>query len=1075
MNSHFEIIDGNTACAKIAYLCTEYASIYPITPSTAMAELYETQSSNKIKNIFNTIPICEQMHSEAGVAGALHGALCAGALSTTFTCSQGLLLMIPNLYKISAEMLPCVIHVSARALSTHALNIFGDHQDVYACYQTGFAIICSNNPQECADLALISHATTYKTQVPIIHFFDGFRTSHEIQKVNNLTNNEIKQFMPRNDIISFKNRRISCSNPQMRGTAQNSDIYYQGLIRTEAEKSKFAIELERKMVEFEKKFHRTYHAYEYIGNPNAKYAIVIMGSASQTLIEAQSFNDDIGIIIVRLFAPFNNDLFINCIPKTIKRICVLERAKIAEDSGNILYQNVVSALYNKRKDIEIYCGSYGLGGKDFNFSMADAVMKNIKLTNAKNFFNVGIIDDINYTSLPIEEKNYNPHFNMMLFGIGSDGTVSASKNTAKVIGKNSSNYIQGYFEYDSKKSGGLTISHIRIGKEEIKSTYKIEKANLICVNNFDCVNLLHLEEYLAKNSTLILNIPLNPDEEKIILPKELTSKIINDNITVYSIQAYEIAKNIGLNNKINTIMQGALFKVLSEINNSNLFTECQKEIKKTYTPFSKEIMQKNLKGFEIGFNFIKQIKITHKNEAQNSVNKSQDFYKMQLSRKGDSIPVSQFDACGILPTNTSHLDTRSISNYAPKFIKENCIQCNKCAISCPHSIILPKLITEERAKELGLSIIPSNRYKQYGYTLCIDTKHCTGCGVCVNVCPAKQKALLLDNKCNLTEQNLQSDLLKTIENPTKELNKLNNNELAFFEPYFKNCGACAGCGESVYIKLLSQLFGNNLIIANATGCSSIYCGSAPFSPFTIDKNGRGISWASSLFEDNAEFAFGIKTGKDINKDNEIIFAIGGDGWAYDIGYGGLDHILHSGKNINILVLDSELYSNTGGQCSKSTPQGASGTFITNGKKHSKKQLGLHALQLKDVFVAQVSLGANTSHCINALKEAVAYPGVSLIIAYCPCINHGFDMSYSNQIMKEAVSCGIWQLFTYNPSKQDNKLNMFELNKTPLSNFLSTQKRFKNISDIDIDNIQKDIEHNKKILNFYFKMYTKITD
>lgn len=1045
----FEILDGNSATEKVAYALTEFASIYPITPSTPMAELYEQDSAKNVKNIFNKVPKVVQMQSESGVAGCLHGSLCAGVLSTTFTCSQGLLLMIPNMYKIAGEFLPCVIHASARTVASHALNIFGDHSDVMACLQTGFAFLCANNPQECADLAVIAHISTLKSRIPFLHFFDGFRTSHELQKVCVPKHSVLKKLLPLKEIEEFKASAISSANPYQKGTAQNSDIFFQNKQAGQVLRQKLPQIVKETMLEFGKTFKRQYNLFDYAGNKNAKNVIVLFGSACETMEEMLENNPDIGIVKVRLVNPFVANEFINILPKTVENICVLERYDTGNNNSEHTFKEVASALnQNNLSNIYLTGGKYGIGGKDFTPSMAQSVIDFVKLGKKadKRFFTIGINDDLLHTSLVYNAEFDNKHYNAMFFGLGSDGTVGASKNTLKIIGENTNKYVQGFFEYDSKKSGGMTISHIRVGNEEIKSTYKISKADFVGVHNFDYLTLLNITKHLKDGAMLLINTPFDASELNSKLTNELKDFLINHKIKVYAINAYETSRRIGLKNRINTIMQASFFSIFNLISRDKALKLLKEKTINEYSSKGENVVKMNIEALEFGFNFTQEIKIRLNESGENiQKNTKADNFALLLSREGDTLPASAFTLDGKVNTHTSKLDTRNISEIAPKIISENCLQCNMCSLACPHSVIRPKLISKDEDLPKNIKVLPSKVLDEYNFALYVDTKHCTGCGVCQKVCPARNKALVMEEKSKLSEQIESEKYLSKIKNPTNKLDRFNLRHTQYFNPYFEFCGACGGCGETPYIKLLTQLFGEKLVIANATGCSSIYSGSFPNCPFTKNEQGQGPAWANSLFEDNAEFGLGIKLGQEINGKDDIVFIIGGDGWAYDIGFGGLDHILTSGKNINILVLDTELYSNTGGQASKATPKDAKGSFLTNSKKTNKKPLSLLALAYQNVFVAQVSLGANSKQCLDAFKQAVEYDGVSLIIAYCPCINHGIDMSESHLEMMKAVTSGHFPLFTFNPNAE-KKFNLQSKNLSSLNDFKSNEKRFEGVNE-----------------------------
>ena len=1048
-------MDGNTAASMMAYKCSEFAAIYPITPSSTMAELCDEWQNAGQKNIFGTSMKIVEMQSEGGAAGALHGALCGGALATTFTASQGLLLMIPNMYKIAGELLPCAMHVSARTLATHALNIFGDHSDVMACRGTGFAMLCSSNVQEAMDFALLSHLSALQSSVPFLHFFDGFRTSHEIQKIDVIDDEVISELMPRDKIAEFKARALNPNSPHQSGTAQNPDVFFQNREACNTYYNATPEIVEKEMKKLAAKTGRNYELFEYVGAEDAEYVVVMMGSGSetceQTIAELNAKGGKYGLIKIRLFRPFSVSHLINKIPATAKVICTLDRVKESGAIGDPIYLDVVSALVESGKQVKVIGGRYGLGGKDFTPTMVKAVLTNME-GEMKNHFTVGIEDDVTFTSLklvPYAATNGDVEFKF--YGLGSDGTVSANKNSIKIIGENTDLFVQGYFEYDSKKSGSLTISHLRTSKDPIKSTYLVEQPNFVACHNLSFLSRYDVLDGIKENGTFILNCKTDLEHINKYVPNKIKQIIIDKNINFYAIDAEKIARECGLNNKINTVMQSAFFKI-SEVIDVDLAVKTMKEAaEKSYKKKGEAVLKANFDAIDRGGEFVKinSTDLVFAEETKQAENAVDDKYyneiiKPIVRQKGNEIKVSAFTADGSVPTGTSHLEKRGIATQLPKWISENCIGCNMCAMSCPHATIRPVLLNEEEFEDAPEGFITKDVIGKNGmkFRIQINPKDCTGCGVCANVCPTKNKALEMVPVEEITEQeevNYNYSLTKKENEQAFPENTIKGSQLK--KPLFEFSGACAGCGETPYIKLISQLFGERMIVANATGCSSIYGGSCPTCPYTKTKEGKGIAWANSLFEDNAEFGLGIAHARKLAGAGDSIWIIGGDGWAYDIGYGGLDHVLASGENVNILVLDTEVYSNTGGQSSKSTPRGATAKFAMGGKRTQKKPITNIAMQYGDVYVAQISLGANMQQAINAIKEAEAYNGVSLIIAYAPCINHGIDMSKSSQEMKLAVECGYFNLFRYNPLAE-NKLTIDSKPTKDYMEFITRENRFK---------------------------------
>ena len=1108
-------VDGNTATTQVAYHLSEAATIYPITPSSTMAELADSMANDNVKNIFgNTLKIVE-MQSEGGAAGALHGSLSAGALTTTFTASQGLLLMIPNMYKIAGELLPCVMHVSARALATHALSIFGDHSDVMACRQTGFAMLCSGSVQEAHDLALVSHLATLHSSVPFLHFFDGFRTSHEINTIEQIDLSKVKEIYPFDKVAEFKKRALNSTNPHQQGTAQNPDIFFQNREACNTHYNMVPEIVEKVMEQFNKLFGRKYALFDYVGDKNATDVIILMGSGGNTAETTVNYLNKVegkkyGVLKVRLFRPFSAKAFVNALPKTVERIAVLDRTKEPGSVGEPLYQDVITALNEEGRNIKVIGGRYGLGSKEFTPSMVSAVFDNLVSKNPKNHFTVGITDDVTNTSLEITRQVHPTQgsvTNCKFYGYGGDGTVSANKSSIKIIGNNTGLNGQAYFEYDSKKSGNATISHLRFGKDEINESYLLDNIDFVSVHNQTYITKYNILKGLKDGGTMLLNTNYSLEELETLMPASMKNEIASRNIKVYTIDAYTIAKELGLGNKINLIMQSAFFKLINIMPFETAKAEMKKMAEKSYGSKGEKVLQSNFSAIESAENSIKELNYptTWANASggcaacKNNKNCSkyyEEFIKPIEKLNGDTLPVSAFNPTGCVPTGTTQYEKRGIATMLPCWNSENCIQCNMCAFVCPHSVIRPKLIDEKDLVDAPETLKVLNAIAEPGKKFVLDFSalDCTGCGVCASVCPSKNKALtMVDTDEQLKIDTANNEYLSNIKTVKSNLFKNNTVKgVGFEKPYFEFSGACAGCGETPYIKVISQLFGDHMIVANATGCSSIYGGSSPTCPYTFDEKG-GPAWANSLFEDNAEFGYGIKLGLKVKQEqlinylnevknnnfsnetkelvdgylnttdaneqrdfrskilsaiklensvnpelvnnittlsdafiNQSLWIIGGDGWAYDIGYGGLDHVLASGENVNILVLDTEVYSNTGGQASKSTPTGAVAKFAAGGKNRPKKDLGMIATMYKDVYVAKVSMGADMNHFLKCVKEAEAYNGVSLIIAYAPCINHGINMTNSQLEEKKAVECGYWNLWHYNPTLIEEGKNPYVL-------------------------------------------------
>lgn len=1036
------ITDASSAVGSVAYKLSQVVPIYPITPSSPMAEHASLLSSKGEKNIFGEDVKMIEMQSEGGVAGTMHGALASHALSSTFTSSQGLLLMIPNMYKLAGECLPAVIHVAARAVASHALSIFCDHSDIMAVRSTGFIMLGSNSVQEAAHMSAAAHMLALKCSLPVLHFFDGFRTSHEYQKIRVFEDEELKELLgnlPQEFISSYKDKQF--------GTAQNPDVFFQNRERNSEKYNKIEENIDEIFKKIKNLTGVSYQPFEYVGNLNAEKIIVAMGSSCQSIeeyIENQK-EEKIGLVKVRLYRPFLAHLFVKALPKTVKTITVLDRTK--ENGAKApLYLDVVSAL-KAFNNINIIGGRYGLGGKDFTPQCIAAVYKNMEKLSPKDEFTVGIDDDMFNSSLPLEKiNNYEDSFAIKIFGLGSDGSVSSSKSTIKILGENYDKYVQGYFEYDSKKSGSLTISHLRLSDNPIKSEYLVKNANLISINNFSFVTRYDCLNGLKENGVVLLNTIFSNEEIGRILPKNYVEKLQAQKAKLYVIDGQKIARENGLGSKINIIMQTALFKCAKLLNDDDIIKNITKSIEKTFAIKGQAVIDKNLAAMKMALSSASEVdvsKLVGKDYIKDNAEYDDKFYNDIMvpikNLEGDKIKVSKFEADGSTPLATSQYEKRGIASRLPNWIKENCIQCGRCVIACPHSALKAILIDTDIAKEDFVKAIGLNGKS---YKVLLSPDDCSGCGVCANTCPAINKALQMVGTEEVYEE--KNKAYKEEIQFKREKQSLFSTAMAkglqFNDSLFEFSGACAGCGETPYIKILTMLNGSNMMIANATGCSSIYGGTFGACPYGKDENG-GIFWANSLFEDNAEFGLGIKLGSQFNQNsNKKVWIIGGDGWADDIGFGGLDHVLASGEDVNILVLDNQSYSNTGGQASKATPTGASVKFADSGKKVAKKNLGQIALTYKDVFVGQVALGGDMNHTIKTIKEAQEYKGVSIIIAYAPCINQGFELANMMNETAKAVECGYWPLYKFNPT--ENKLELSsEMKDEAYFDFLKGERRF----------------------------------
>lgn len=1159
-------IDGNTAAAHIAYAFSDVAVIYPITPSSPMAEEVDVWAAHGRKNLFNQILKVQEMQSEGGAAGAVHGALSAGACATTFTASQGLLLMIPNMYKIAGELMPCVFHVTGRALAGQALSIFGDHQDINAARATGFAMLASNAVQECMDLALVAHLATLRTSIPFLHFFDGFRTSHEIQKVEMIDYDDITPLVDWDAITRHRKRALNPDHPHQRGTAQNPDIYFQ--VTEAANKYHQAIPhiVQEEMDKVAKLTGRTYHLYDYVGDPNADRVIVIMGSGAEVAEETVGYltakGEKVGLIKVRLYRPFSAEHFIAALPKTTKRIAVLDRTKESLAFGEPLYLDVATVLHDNKLPIDVYGGRYGLGSKDFNPTMVMAVYENLKQPRPKNHFTVGIVDDVTNTSLPLGDQ-IDPApkdiIRCKFWGMGSDGTVGANKDAIKIIGDNTPMYVQGYFAYDSKKSGGVTISHLRFGKSPIHSPYFIDKADYIACHQQSYVDRYDVLEGIRDGGTFVLNCPWDLAALEANLPNDFKRTIAQKHLKFYTIDAVKIAEDIGLGGRINMVMQTVFFKLANVLPIDDAIQYLKDAIKKTYGKKGEEIVKMNWDAVDKSLSEVNEVRYPDSwaKLPANQPTRQQvpEFIKDVVcpmdAMQGDKLPVSSFTPGGLFPMGTSQYEKRNVAINVPEWIIENCIQCNFCSLVCPHATIRPVLLTQEELNKApkgftAKKAVGKEAADKY-FRIQVYPEDCMGCGNCADVCPAKPKALTMKSLASQRDAQISNlNYAQSLSPRPSGFDKTSLKGSQFQKPLLEFSGACAGCGETPYIKLITQLYGDRMMIANATGCTSIWGGSAPCVPYTIDEHGHGPAWANSLFEDNAEYGFGMMLAttqrrakladlvmqasatasedlkeafagwleniNDGEKSKEFgnkiqaileknhvdpilaqiweardmltkksIWSIGGDGWAYDIGYGGLDHVLAMNQDINILVLDTELYSNTGGQSSKATPVGSIVKFAESGKKTIKKDLGLMAISYGYVYVAAVAMGANRNQLLKAIKEAESYNGPSLIIAYAPCINHGIKagMGKSQEEEKRAVDCGYWPLYRYDPRLIAEGKNPFQLDsKEPdgtLKNFLMGEVRYASLTQSFPEEAKRLQDTLEQTIQTRYKMYKAMAE
>ncbi|HUN87732.1 MAG TPA: pyruvate:ferredoxin (flavodoxin) oxidoreductase [Terriglobales bacterium] len=1164
-------IDGNEAAAYVAHKTNEVIAIYPITPSSPMGEWSDQWSSEGKPNIWGTIPLVIEMQSEAGAAGSLHGALQGGSLATTFTSAQGLLLMIPNMYKIAGELTPCVMHVAARSVAAQALSIFGDHQDVMAVRQTGWAMLSSNSVQEVMDMALIAQAASLESRVPFVHFFDGFRTSHEVAKVEQLTIDDMKAMIDDELVRQHRERALSPDRPVLRGTAQNPDVYFQARETVNPFYLAVPTIVQNAMDKFAKLVGRQYKLYEYVGAADAERVIVMMGSGAEVAQEAVEYmvakGEKVGLLKLRLYRPFSIEHFIEALPKTTKAIAVLDRTKEPGATAEPLYMDVITALTESEVAPtfrpKVVGGRYGLSSKEFTPAMVKAVYDNLAKPKSKNHFTVGIIDDVTHTSLDVDHtfSTEDPKTVRALFyGLGADGTVGANKNSIKIIGEDTDNYAQGYFVYDSKKSGSLTTSHLRFGPKPIHSSYLITQANFVACHQFTFLEKIDVLKGAEKGATFLLNSPFSHDKVWDFLPRTVQQEIIDKKLKFYVIDGYEVAKQTGMGQRINTIMQTCFFAISGVLPREEAIEAIKKAIKKTYGKRGEAVVQKNFAAVDSTLANLFEVKVPAAATSSFDVkppvpDAAPEYVKSVLGPiikgDGDLLPVSKMPIDGTFPTGTAQWEKRNIALEIPEWDESLCIQCGKCVLVCPHAVIRAKVYESDKLKGAPekFKAVPARwqNFKEMKYTLQVAPEDCTGCAICIEACPAKSKTEVKHKAINMVpqipirEQEAKNwDFFLSIpETDRKALSTGQIKDVQLLQPLFEFSGACSGCGETPYIKLVSQLFGDRTVIGNATGCSSIYGGNLPTTPYAFNNDGRGPAWSNSLFEDNAEFGLGIRLS--IDKQTEFarelvqklaveigsnlvnglltgeqttekgleeqrvrvaelkkklngmksadaqalltladvlvkksVWIVGGDGWAYDIGYGGLDHVIASGRNVNILVLDTEVYSNTGGQMSKSTPRGAVAKFAAGGKPRPKKDLAMMAVAYENVYVARVAFGSSDMQTLKAFIEAEAYDGPSLIIAYSHCIAHGYDLVHGLDQQKLAVQSGHWPLFRYNPMLKAQGKHPFILESKapsiPLEKYIYNETRYSMLKHANPEVAQQLLKEAQEDVNERWKLY-----
>jgi pyruvate-ferredoxin/flavodoxin oxidoreductase len=1177
MSRRLLTLDGNEAVASVAHRTNDVIAIYPITPSSNMGEWADEWSSKGQKNVWGNVPEVVEMQSEGGAAGAVHGAIQAGALATTFTASQGLLLMIPNMYKIAGELTPFVMHVAARTLATHALSIFGDHSDAMGCRQTGFALFASNSVQEAHDFAIIAQAASLKSRIPFLHFFDGFRTSHEVAKIEELTDEDLLAMLDEEAIAQHRRRGLTPDRPVLRGSAQNPDAFFQAREAGNLYTLACAGHVQAEMNRFAKLTGRSYHLFDYAGHPDATRVVVLMGSGAETAHETVEHlvqkSEKVGVLKVRLYRPFDVPAFLAALPKTVQRLAVLDRTKEPGAIGDPLYLDVVTALVEARRgdalpfaaEPVVVGGRYGLSSKEFTPGMVKAVFDELAKPRPKNHFTIGIVDDVTHTSLPWDaDFDIEPQDTVraLFYGLGADGTVGANKNSIKIIGEETDNFAQGYFVYDSKKSGAITVSHLRFGPKPIRSTYLVRRANFVACHQEQFLDRYDMLEAAVEGAVLLLNTQYGPEEAWDQLPLEMQEQILEKHLKVWVIDAYKVAKALGMGGRINTIMQTCFFAISGVLPREEAIAQIKKAIEKTYGKKGEETVRRNFAAVDGTLANLAEmtvpVKITSTRRRPPIVSDAApDFVKrvsgVMLEGKGDLLPVSAFPPDGTWPLSTAQWEKRNIALEIPVWDEKICIQCNKCAMVCPHAAIRAKVFDPaklEGAPKTYKSVpYKGTEYQGHAYTIQIAPEDCTGCTLCVAVCPAKDKGNPKHKSLDMAPQKPLRDAEREnfaffLDLPEADRTKvrLDVKGAQFLQPLFEFSGACSGCGETPYIKLLTQLFGDRVLIANATGCSSIYGGNLPTTPYRTNADGRGPAWSNSLFEDNAEFGLGFRLALDSLQDQartlvkalasrvgealaedlltasqeteaqiaaqrervlalktalkgegtpearrlllmadslvkKSVWIVGGDGWAYDIGYGGLDHVLASGRKVNVLVLDTEVYSNTGGQQSKATPLGAAAKFAAKGKETPKKDLGMLAMTYGNVYVAHVAFGAKDAQTVKALLEAESYPGTSIVIAYSPCIAHGYDLSFSLDQQKLASESGYWPLYRFDPRRiatGETPLLMDTAQiKGSIAQFMRNEARFRMVEQQDAPRFARLLAKAEREVKNRFQVYENL--